>query len=123
MSGKTIDNPVASCHNLLRCKRNMESEAMIRERVESEDNIMSVALSERRLSEALGTGDSPIERLVQGVLRDAGEEGISVRDFFNHPDLAPYSYEEIEEALTDERLKRHAALGGVANRFYWIASW
>lgn len=77
-------------------------------------------VSERRLSEALGDGNSDVEICVSRVLKSAGVGGIAVREFFNHPDLKPYSYEDIEEAFTDFRLKRQAAIGGVCNRFYWI---
>lgn len=60
-----------------------------------------------------------VEEMVRKILLDAGDEGISVRKFFNHKDLERFTYSEIDRALARERNRAHVQLGAVATRFYW----
>ncbi|MDO5343354.1 MAG: hypothetical protein Q4F02_00370 [Candidatus Saccharibacteria bacterium] len=58
-------------------------------------------LTEQEAAQILGTGDSEIELSIRKLIEGAGREGIGVREFYEHPDLAPYFHEDVERALQD----------------------
>lgn len=87
---------------------------------ESENFMTGAALLDKAENTQNPTKNPGLAELVRRVLIGAGNDGISVSDFFNNPTLEKFNQREIENALRAERGQANVKLGAGATRFYWV---